>query len=148
MLLIERAGERVRRMIFQKRELRPPLTPPVFRLAQKLSADALILVLAPHCDLGYKAKNHCPVHRIQRLIGSRVYESDNLASEFRDKSDVLFTVGRMLVPFPVALRYRFSCRDEVEFRIKAGVILSTLEEDAGDAVSVFNNSLTNSCRDV
>ena len=52
----------------------------------------------------------------------------------------------MLAALPVARRYRLNRRDKVAVRIKAGMILSTLEVRAGDAVRVLWNSRTDGNR--
>jgi hypothetical protein len=46
---------------------------------------------ASYRDLRSVAVNHFSVHWIGRLLESGVYESDNLTTELRDKSDRLLT---------------------------------------------------------
>src|SRR3954454_6506022 len=55
----------------------------------------------------------------------------------------------MLPTLSVARRYRLKCGYQIPFRIKLGMIFSTFEECAGDAVSIFGNSGTDlNCRRV
>src|SRR5262249_4287385 len=87
------------------------------------------------------AVDHFSVHRIRRLFESGVYESDDLTTELRDKSNHLSARVRLMLPaLSVACQYRLNCGERIAFRIKAGVILSTLQERACD--TVFWNSRT------
>src|SRR5215510_3905392 len=137
-LLIEQTGGRVCRVIFQRCELRTLLAPPVFSRSQQEATDALIPVPASYRDFRNVTVDHFSVHRIRRLFESGVYESDDLTTELRDKSNHFSArVRRMLPALSVACRYRLNCGERITFRIKAGVILSTLQERASDTVGVF-----------
>ena len=136
--LIEDASGCVCRVIFQRRELRTLPAPPVFSRSQQEAADALIPVPASYRDLRNVAVDHFSVHRIRRLFESGIYESDDLTTELRDKSNAFSSrVQRMLPALAVACRYRLNFGRRIAFRIKAGVILSTLEERASDTVGIF-----------
>src|SRR5947209_20029448 len=55
----------------------------------------------------------------------------------------------MLPTLSVERRCRLQCAYQIPFRIKLGMIFSTFEERAGDAVSIFGNSGTDlNCRRV
>ena len=78
------------------------------------------------------------MHCIQRLKESRVYESNNLITQFRHQRYARFTsVLRMLPSFSVACCYGFPLWRAVEFRIQAGMVLSAVEVGAGDSFSIF-----------
>src|SRR6266487_6451327 len=86
------------------------------------------------------AIGHFSVHCIPRLFKAGVYESNDLAAEFCDKGHNLpARVRRMLPTLSVARRYRLNCGCRIAFRIKLGMIFSTFEKRAGDAVSIFWN---------
>jgi hypothetical protein len=54
---------------------------------------------------------------------------------------------RMLPPLAVACRYHFDRGNPIPFRIKAGMMLSTLKVYADDCVGVFRDRRTNrNCR--
>ena len=124
-------------MIFHRCELHILPAPPVFSRLEQSSTNALILKSVACRDLADVAVGYFSVHWVRRLFESGVDESDDLTAELCDKSDAASSrVRRMLPPLPVACRYRLNCGVRIAFRIKAGVILSTIEERAGDSVSI------------
>src|SRR5215813_14833838 len=103
-------GGRVCRVIFQRCELRTLLAPPVFSRSQQEATDALIPVPASYRDFRNVTVDHFSVHRIRRLFESGVYESNDLTTELRDKSNHLSArVRRMLPAFSVACPYGLNC---------------------------------------
>jgi hypothetical protein len=111
---------------------------PVFSSSQQLSADALILMPAAYCDFPNLAVDHLAVHRVRRLFQSRVNESNDTAANFCDKRNALSaSVGQILPSLSVACRYGLGYWDRIAFGIKAGMILSTLEERLGNSVRIF-----------
>src|SRR5437763_12974264 len=62
---------------------------------------------------------------------------------------LLVRLRRMLPTLSVERRCRLQCGYQIPIRIKLGMIFSTFEERAGDAVSIFGNSGTDlNCRRV
>jgi len=150
MLLIEHAGPRVCGEIFQYCEHRAQPVPPVFSCPKQTSANALTPVRGMYRDLNNMAVDHVSVHCVRRLFKAGVNESNDLAAQFRDQGRYLTTrVRRMLPTFSVARGYRLGCGYRVAFRIKLGMVFSTFEKSAGDAISIFGSSRTDlNCREV
>jgi hypothetical protein len=125
-------------VIFQKCELRTVQPPPVFSGSKQSHTNTSVLVVVAYRDLRDVAVDHLPVHWVGRSFESGVCESNNLTAERRDKSDTGYgIVGRMLPTIPVACQYGVKCWHRITFRIEAGVVLSTLEESAGNAACIF-----------
>ena len=83
------------------------------------------------------AVDQLPVHWIGRPFEAGIYESKDLPLLFSYKGDAFRTcLGRMVSTFSVARRYCPKGRGRIPFRIKASVILGTLQEDARDSDSI------------
>ena len=131
-------------MIFQGRELRAPPAAPILSRLQQLPANSAVLMLAPYRDLRNQAVDHWPVHGIGRLIQPRIDESNNFIAELCDKRDAFRAfLSRMLWSFSVTRRYGCKRGQEIQLRIKTGMMLSALKERAGDSVSILCHSRTN-----
>jgi hypothetical protein len=140
-LLIKLAGTRVCGMEFQRSEVRTVLTPPILHRFRQPYTDPLLLARSAYRDFRDVAVDDFSVHWIRRLFESGVHKSDDLMIQLRDQCNAL-CIGRMLTPLSVPCRYRRNCGDRVAFRVNASMILSTFQERAGNAVSVFRNRPT------
>src|ERR1043165_7903589 len=96
--LIELAGPLVFSEILQNRKLRTPLLPPFFSRSQQVSADAVVLVPVAYGNFYDMTVRDPAMHRVQRLIESHVYKSDDFSSEFRDQGNSIYGTGRLLPP--------------------------------------------------
>jgi len=123
-------------VVFQGRELRTLPAPPIFNRSQQSSTDSLILVPAANRDLRDVTRDDFSVHCIGRLFESDVYESNDLTTELRNKSDGLsIHVGRML-PAPLgSVPILFQPRGQDSVQDQGGRDTSTFRERPGDTVT-------------
>gem|GEM_PF-5146165 len=134
--------------MFQGRELRTEPAAPVFSSPKQASTDTLAPATAAHRDLRDMAIDYFPMHWIGRVFEAGVYESNDLAVKHCDKRYCLpARVRGMLPTLSVAGRYRPNCGCRIALWIKLGMIFSTFEERARDAISICWNSGTDlNCR--
>jgi hypothetical protein len=146
-MLIERVGTRVCGMIFQDSELRALLAAPILNCSQQLPTNAMILMLASYRNLRNKAVDHLPVHSIRWPIQPGIYESNNVTTELCDERNAFCAlVLRMLSSLSVTCRYGFNRRHKIQLRIKTGMMLSALNERAGNSAGILCHSATNNGR--